>query len=61
MMLMADQAAGAPTAEAPDASSSQDVLFDSQMLFQGKGTPIDTSRFQQLGYVAPGKYLLMCW
>jgi len=58
MMLMADQAAGAPTAEAPDASSSQDVLFDSQMLFQGKGTPIDTSRFQQLGYVAPGKYLL---
>ncbi|MDT9642543.1 fimbria/pilus outer membrane usher protein [Pseudomonas sp. JV245A] len=59
MVLVADQDGIAPaTAEAADTGSSQDVLFDSQMLFQGKGTPIDTSRFQQLGYVAPGTYLL---
>lgn len=44
--------------EGPRQDSGERVLFDSQMLFQGKETPIDTSRFEQLGYIAPGKYLL---
>lgn len=44
--------------ESSHQAGGERVLFDSQMLFQGKETPIDTSRFEQLGYIAPGKYLL---
>ncbi|BAQ73176.1 outer membrane usher protein CupB3 [Pseudomonas sp. Os17] len=44
-----------------DPEQGQRVLFDSQMLFQGTQTPIDTSRFEHPGYIAPGKYLLDLW
>ncbi len=57
--LAANEESSAPDQpEIQGNQSGQPMVFDSQMLFQGKGMPIDTSRFEQLGYVAPGKYLL---
>ncbi|OLF55644.1 fimbria/pilus outer membrane usher protein [Pseudomonas chlororaphis] len=43
-------------AQTPADSSSQDVVFDSQMLFQGEGANIDTSRFERQGFLIPGRY-----
>ncbi|MBU4637074.1 fimbria/pilus outer membrane usher protein [Pseudomonas chlororaphis] len=34
----------------------QGVVFDSQMLFQTEGAPIDTSRFEHQGFLVPGNY-----
>ncbi|MGC5700110.1 fimbrial biogenesis outer membrane usher protein [Pseudomonas sp. NFXW11] len=36
----------------------QPVFFDTQMLFKGDGTSIDTQRFERPGYITPGRYLL---
>lgn len=41
-----------------DTPQNSPVFFDTQMLFKGPGTLIDTQRFERAGYVAPGKYLL---
>lgn len=40
------------------AAQNSPVFFDTQMLFKGPGTQIDTQRFERPGYVAPGKYPL---
>ncbi|AZC29463.1 Outer membrane usher protein FIMD [Pseudomonas chlororaphis subsp. piscium] len=36
--------------------AGQGVVFDSQMLFQTEGAPIDTSRFERQGFLIPGNY-----
>ncbi|MEN5093290.1 fimbria/pilus outer membrane usher protein [Pseudomonas protegens] len=41
-----------------DSAPSHPVFFDTQMLFKGENTAIDTQRFERPGYVAPGNYLL---
>jgi outer membrane usher protein len=36
--------------------AGQGVVFDSQMLFQTEGAPIDTRRFERQGFLIPGHY-----
>lgn len=40
------------------ASKSSRVVFDSQMLVQGEGTTIDTTRFERADFIMPGNYRL---
>ena len=58
MAVVGEERTASEAGEDLDKASSLEVLFDTDMLFQGKGAPIDTSRFERVGYVAPGKYLL---
>lgn len=50
---MATEAWAETSAAEPE---GQGVVFDSQMLFQTEGAPIDTSRFEHQGFLVPGNY-----
>lgn len=52
----AETSSSAVAAGKAAAVPESDVVFDSQMLFQTEGSPIDTSRFEHQGFLIPGTY-----